>query len=187
MPALVEPAIPTIADVSNVAGATIISISDQERSALSILQRTYAMQYTQWQAKEAALQHVNDHIKATTGQHYQAYITGVTTPYEQLKALKQRVCPTDTARTDEARDAYRTALGGLRSSDWQAWLHNWEKALKDGQRLKIPETEGNYPTKDFLRAVASVTRTFTDVQEVEITKLQTKGDPLPNALVVSAE
>lgn len=145
VPALVEPTIPSIADVSDAANATIMTLNDQQRAALGILQRTYCMQYTQWQAKDAALQHINEVIKATTGPHYQAYITGVTTPYERLKALKQRVCPTDTARYDEVRDAYRAALDGLRSSDWEAWLHGWEKALKDGQRLKIPETEGNLP------------------------------------------
>ena len=132
MPALVEPSIPSIADVNPDAGATIMSLTDQQRSALSILQRTYGMQYAQWQTKDSALQHINEVIKVTTGQHYQAYITGVTTPHERLKALSQRVSPTATARHDEARDAYRAALTGLRSSDWEAWLHGWEKALKDG-------------------------------------------------------
>jgi hypothetical protein len=207
-PALVEPSVPTVRDVmptqavaaADTAAAaaaadgaaapptvTVLDLDENQRAALGILQRTYAQEFALWQAKDSALQHVNDVIKATTGQHYQAYITGVTAPYERIKALKQRVCPTDTARTDEVRDAYRAALAGLRSTDWQAWLHGWEKALKDGQRLKIPEVQGTYPTKDFLRAVAPVTRTFTEVQEVENTKLQTKGDPLPDALVVSAQ
>ena len=91
MPTLVEPSIPLIADVNPDAGATIMSLTDQQRSALSILQRTYGMQYAQWQTKDSALQHINEVIKVTTGQHYQAYITGVTTPHERLKALSQRV------------------------------------------------------------------------------------------------
>ena len=55
VPALVEPSIPSIADVNPDAGATIMSLTDQQRSALSILQRTYGMQYAQWQTKDSAL------------------------------------------------------------------------------------------------------------------------------------
>jgi len=154
------------ADGAAAPAVTVLDLDEKQRATLSILQRMYAQEFALWQTKDSALQHVNEVIKVTTGQHYQAYITGVTTPHERLKALSQRVSPTATARHDEARDAYRAALTGLRSSDWEAWLHGWEKALKDGQRLKIPETEGTFPTRDFLRAVAPISRIFADVQEV---------------------
>lgn len=166
---------------------TIMDLDENQRAALGILQRTYTQEFTLWQMKDTALQHINDVIKATTGQHYQAYITGVTTPYERLKALAKRLSPTDTARYDEVRDAYRASLTGIKRTAWEMWLHGWEKALKDGQRLKIPEVQGSYPTRDFLTAVAPVSKTFTDVQEVENNKLFTKGNDLPDALDISAE
>jgi hypothetical protein len=189
VPDLSKPSIPTIRDVKPdaAADATIMTLSEPERSALGILQRTYGMEYAEWQARDAALQHINDVIKATTGDHYQAYITGITTPHERLRALAKRVSPTKTTRYDDARDAYRDSLTNLRSTHWETWLHAWEKALKDGQRLEIPEVQGSYPTRDFVRAVATITQDFASVQEVNNNKLQTKGDDLPDALDIAAE
>ena len=57
VPALVEPLIPSIREVKPDAtdAITIINLSDSERSALSILQRTYGIQYAQWQTKDITL------------------------------------------------------------------------------------------------------------------------------------
>lgn len=187
VPAIVEPTIPSIADVSDVADATIMTISDQERSALSILQRTYAMQYTQWQAKEAALQHVNDRIKATTGQHYQAYITGIATPYERLKELKSRVAPADATRTLQVRQAYRSSLTELRRTAWETWLHNWEKAFKDGEKLKIAEVNGDLPVYDFLDAVSSTNAHFAEFWRLTCNNKKNSGTSLPSVRDIAKE
>jgi len=189
VPDLIEPTIPTLQDVVTEADETFTAANLQEtdRATLTTLQRTYTMQFAQWQAKDSALQHINEVIKATTGMHYQAYIIGVATPYERLKALARRVTPTTAARVDAVRIAYRSALTNIRNTQWEVWLHAWEKAFKNGQRLEIPEVNGTFPTRDFLRAVATVTPSFTSVREVEVNRLLTKGEDLPDALDISAE
>ena len=69
VPDLVEPEIPSPASVKQGA-ATVTDLDDAEKASLGILQRLYAQLYAQWQARENALQHINEVIKATTGKHY---------------------------------------------------------------------------------------------------------------------
>jgi hypothetical protein len=130
---LIEPEIPTIDDVvppaAPVAAAaaaaagpaavpaprpTFATLTEAQRTTFGLLQKQYAIQYAQWQARDSALQHVNDVIKATTGQHYQAYIAGVWTAYDRLRELRTRVAPVDKNRLNDARRAYRASLRDLK-------------------------------------------------------------------------
>ena len=164
-----------------------MTLTDPQRSALSILQRTYGMQYAQWQAKDTALQYVNEVIKSTTGQHYQSYITGIATPYERLKELRSRVAPVDANRLIEARKAYRTALQGVKRTAWETWIHTWEKAFKDGEKLKIAKVNGDLPVYDFLDAIAPVSAHFAEYWHFTCNNKKNSGAAIPTAQDIAKE
>ena len=60
----------------------------------------------------------------------------------------------------EAWRAYRAALAGIKKTAWETWLHTWEKAYRDGEKLSIVEVDGDLPVYDFLDAVAPVALDF---------------------------
>ena len=52
------------------------------------------------------------------------------------------------------------ALTGIKKTAWEAWLHTWEKAYRDGEKLSIVEVARDLPVYNFLNAVAPVSLDF---------------------------
>jgi|SRR6266496_4762527 len=43
----------------------------------------------------------------------------------------------------------------------EPWLRDWEKTYDDCKRLKVPDTDGNRPARDFIYAVDNIELGFT--------------------------
>ena len=100
--------------------------------------------------------------------------------YEVLKALKQRVAPTDRARKLELSQRYAKLRKAPKSQNIEVWLQSWEQTYMECKDLKLPIVEDNLPLYDFLHAVSELTPEFSSVWTVNLETMEEENKSLPN-------
>ena len=85
-------------------------------------------------------------------------------PWDLLRALKNRLAPSDEARSLEVEQSYHKLCKGPRSQDLETWLDEWVTTYTKAKELGIFEVSGTRPIRDFLMAARHRETSFADVQ-----------------------
>lgn len=92
-------------------------------------------------------------------------------PYNILKALKQKLAPSDQARSLDIEQNYHRIIKGPRDQDLEKWLDEWTKIYTLAKEYNIGEvTNTDRPIRDFLLAVQSIDASFTTTYMIKLTE-----------------
>ena len=89
-------------------------------------------------------------------------------PWNLLRALKQRLAPSDEARDLEIEPNYHRLCKGPGTQSIEAWIDDWVVTYTNGKEYGIAETTGSRPIRDFLMAARTKEPTFADAHLVMI-------------------
>jgi hypothetical protein len=185
---LVKPARPTFADVKQ--GAQRINdLNDAETRQYQALQSDYRDDRKEYEAKHKSIKELEKYVVRNIG-NYLETIEKVKGLEAQLKALKERVAPSDFARENEILDRYETVRKSAKSSKIEDWVAKWQKVLAEAKALNLPDVQGIRPTRHFLQAVQSIDSAFSNywMNQIEAKAIDGKKDwekDIPDGIKIS--
>lgn len=89
-------------------------------------------------------------------------------PWNILRALKQRLAPSDEARNPAIEQRYHKLCKGPGTQNLDLWLDDWTTTYAEAIEHQIAEATGSRPIRDFLMAVRFKEPTFSDAHLVMI-------------------
>lgn len=93
-------------------------------------------------------------------------------PWDILRALKQRLAPSDQARSLEIKQNYHRLCKGPGSQNVEAWLDEWTLTFTKATEYSIAEVTGSRPVRDFLMAIRTKEPTFANTHFILLKHLQ---------------
>ena len=164
---LEEPAEPDTTDLLKDQSAAEIQIAFNKYQAYK---EVYKIQLAKYEKQKRSLTDIISYIQETIAVQNVVYIERAEAHlYSILRALKQRLAPSDSARTYEIEQLYRKLCIGPASQNIEKWLDDWTHIYTKVIDYKIAEVQGTRPLRDFLLAIESKAPQFT---ETNINKLE---------------
>ena len=74
-------------------------------------------------------------------------------PWNLLRALKERLAPSDEARSIEIENKYHKLCKGPGKQDMEIWIEEWQTVYAEGKAYGISEVSGTRPIRDFIMAI----------------------------------
>lgn len=93
-----------------------------------------------------------------------------------LRALKQRLAPSDEARNLGIEQRYHKLCKGPGTQNIDTWLDDWTTTYTEAKEHGIAEATGTRPIRDFLMAAGSKEPTFADAHPLRIRMHKTTYD-----------
>ncbi|KAK3933451.1 hypothetical protein QBC46DRAFT_326417, partial [Diplogelasinospora grovesii] len=135
---------------------TFGSITNKERKAdFKYALDLYNVADRKYEAKLQALSQLRSWINTHINEKCRTYIQDSDTVADEIRELHKRMAPTDYAEGLAVTKDYRQVQLISRSTKIEDWLDQWEKTLRDAQRLNLPDVAGDRPVRDFLEAIRS--------------------------------
>jgi hypothetical protein len=107
-----------------------------------------------YNVKRKALGELDNYIESTVDKSNHSIIQDLTTTYEKLKALKEKLEPTSKQLRQLARVAYESAQKWNTRTKLELWLRTYRNAFLDAKKAHLPIVEDYYPHYEFVRAIA---------------------------------
>jgi hypothetical protein len=82
---------------------------------------------------------------------------------KRLKALEDHVAPSTYSREQEVLARYDSVRKSVKTTQTDEWLRQWESALSDLKKRKLPEAEGIRLTRAFLQAIELIQPLFIQI------------------------
>lgn len=144
-------------------------------TAYKARQEMYKINLALFEQEAKALGDMVAFIQETVATHNVPFIQNEKPhPWHYLRALKQRLAPTDHARSLEIEQRYHKLCKGPGSQNLETWLDEWVVTFTDAKKYEIFETTKTRPIRDFLIAIRSKESSFADAHLVTI---ESKTDP----------
>ena len=86
-------------------------------------------------------------------------------PYNLLVALKQRLAPTDQARSLYLEKQYEKLKKGPCNQDIETWVNDWQRMYTDALIHGLAEVSGDRPIRDFFLAIYSKDPAYATSQQ----------------------
>jgi len=177
--ALSRPEIPLAKDV-NPEKTTMAQLTPDEQDELKLLRFDFKHHLQLYERQDTALSSLKGYIQETISRTFLSYTFKKESTYEVLKALKQRVAPTDRARKLELSQRYAKLRKAPKSQNIEVWLQLWEQTYMECKDLKLPIVEDNLPLYDFLHAVSELVPEFSSVWTVNLETMEEENKSLPD-------
>ncbi|KAK3937807.1 hypothetical protein QBC46DRAFT_442435, partial [Diplogelasinospora grovesii] len=129
------------------------------------------------EAKLTALSTLRQWIQANVSATCRAWIEDCNTVADELRELRFRAAPTDYAETQAVTRDYRQIQMISKSTKVEDWLDQWDKVLRNAQRLNLPDVAGDRPVRDFLEAVRPYNPLFTQTWSNTLDMAQLTAQP----------
>ena len=88
-------------------------------------------------------------------------------PWSILKRLKERLAPSDKARSLELELKYHLLCKGPKNQEVDKWLDDWTQTYTQAIQLRIAEVQGDRPVRDFLLAISQKDPHFAAVYTIK--------------------
>ena len=95
-------------------------------------------------------------------------------PWNQLRALKTRLAPSDSARCIEIENKYHRLCKGSGKQDIETWLEEWQTVYTDGKAYGVGEMMGTRPIRDFIMAVLPTEPSFANAHLITLDSKEEK-------------
>lgn len=136
----------------------------------------YKTKIARYERQEKAFGDLIIFIQDTIAAHNVIYIQKVEPhPWNLLNALKQRIAPSDEARSLELEQKYHQLCKGPLNQNLETWLDEWTTTFTLATEYAIGEVTGTRPIRDFLMAIRHKEPTFADTHLVHL-KDKSSGD-----------
>ena len=86
-------------------------------------------------------------------------------PYNLLVALKQRLAPSDQARSLYLEKRYEKLKKGPGNQDTETWINDWQRMYTDATIHGLAEVSGDRPIRDFLLGIYSKDPAYSTSQQ----------------------
>ena len=121
----------------------------------------YKLLLLEYKEQQAAFRGIIDYILDTILPANIIYIQNVEVhPYVVLVALKERLAPSDEARSLSIEREYRKLCEGPRNQKTNKWLDEWTRCYIRAKECGLGEATGDRPVRDFLLAVDKINPAF---------------------------
>ena len=95
-------------------------------------------------------------------------------PYDYLKALRERLAPTDKARSLRFQTRYEELKKGPGNKNTEAWINEWDHMFVEASACNIAEVQEDRLVTDFLLAIMCKDEVYAAVQ---LSNLDQSGNP----------
>lgn len=93
-------------------------------------------------------------------------------PWNQLRALKQRMTSADNARRYELKVKYHNLRNGSGNQDIEKYLDSWQMIYIEGRELHVKEILDTRPIRDFIFVIMKKDHTWTTAQLTQKTLMK---------------
>jgi hypothetical protein len=131
-------------------------LDDDEKEYYKILLDEYKDNTRRYEQQEKALDEIFTLISDTTALHLRTYTRDLNTPYEILRALRQRLEPSSIVRSFDLSKEYQALKHTNKHTSVDRWLMRWETTYAAAVKFDIPDIQGQKPLWDFLTAVRAI-------------------------------
>jgi hypothetical protein len=156
----------------------LIDLDNEELKRWTILKDDYSDMKKDYDRKLKALGELDNYIESSVEKSNHSIIRDLTTTYEKLKALKEKLEPTSKQLRQSARVAYESAQKWNTRTKLELWLRTYRNAFLDDKKAQLPIVEDYYPHYDFFRAIAQANPACSSaLHSIHVQKEQMDEDP----------
>ena len=140
---------------------------DQAQYTLHLAkQNVYKSQKAKFDKQTEAFSDIISFVYESISAHNAVLIQNIQSPhpYNILKALKERLAPTDKARALQLRGRYYKLMKGPGNQHIETWINEWQQMFYEASACNLAETQGDRPLTDFLLAVQTKSPSYADSQ-----------------------
>ena len=144
-------------------GASTASFNKDGYEFYKAQHHLYRPQLARYKKQKEAFVSIISFIQETITAHNVVFIQHVEGhPYDILKALKERLAPTDKARTLQLRVRYDKLRKGPGNQNIEAWVNDWQQWFYEASACKLAEVEGDRAITDFLLAIKTKNPSYAE-------------------------
>lgn len=99
-------------------------------------------------------------------------------PWSRLVALKQRLEPTNKARSFMVKKRYHQLAEGPTNQNVNAWLNEWTEMHHEASRMRIAEVSENGGIRDFLLAIENIDPLYATTRERALSAIAEQNEEL---------
>lgn len=129
----------------------------------------YKMQLAAYERQEKAFGDLTAFIQDTIAANNVIFIQKEDShPWNILRALKNRLAPSDEARSLAVEQKYHKLCKGPGTQDLETWINQWSVTFTEAKEIGIGEVTGTRPIRDFLMAIREKEPTFADAHLISL-------------------
>ena len=146
---LVQPIRPRPSDI-NATATQLSDLTDAELKRWAIIKDDYNDLQRDYAQKSKALAELDNYIESTIDRSNLPIIKDLVTPYEKLKALKQKLEPTSKQLKQSARAKYESARKWNSRTKLDTWLRDYRNAYLEAKAVKLSVVDDYNAHYDFV-------------------------------------
>ena len=131
----------------------------------------YKTQLAEYERQEKAFGDLIAFIQDTIAAHNVIFIQKEDShPWNILRALKNRLVPSDEVRSLAIEQKYHKLCKGPGTQNLETWIDRWSATFTEAKEIAIGEVTGTRPTKDFLMAIREREPAFANAHLISLKK-----------------
>jgi hypothetical protein len=176
---LVEPTRPSHTDIDSDA-TQLANLDAEDFKRWALLKDDFNERMRDYKEKLRAISDLDSYIVSTLARNHHRLIRNLTTPYEKLKVLKQKLEPTSNHLQQSAQAAYDRAQKWNSRLKLEDWLKAYRDAYLDAEEAQLSVVNGYTPHYNFVRAIAQANPACSSVLHGILVQQQQSSQPPPD-------